>query len=131
MQIILFMLVSAVVLTVALRSNRALIKCTRETPAEIVGHKVDPMSDGLDLNPVVTYCFEGKNYKRVLPIRCDKEQIEAEYPIGKQIVIYIDPRKPQSCSEDPTKEKNGNTLIAVVIVVGLLVLCFGPSQGSA
>lgn len=125
MAIILGALVFIIFLFFVSKSNNALEKCIQEIPAEVVDHKQDVFSDSSDFNPVVTYRFEGKDYRCNLNRSLGTKEIEAQYPIGKSIVVYIDPEKPAVCSENPAQDRNDNSFILILILIAvLLALCF-------
>lgn len=106
------------------KENAKLDRCSLAITAEVVAHKRDVMSEGLDYNPVIQYTYQDKVWERSVNRRLGEKEIEAQYPIGKNITVYIDPEKPGNCSENPKMDQNSNWFaVSLCLILLIILLC--------
>lgn len=113
---------------VAAVSYAKLNSCTTEIQARVVDYVDRGDSDGREFRPAVEYTHNGKTL--CCPVRVDGggvkywdlEEVKREFPEGKKVTVYIDPKKPEFCTLNPDKEKNENIWYFVLGIILILLL---------
>jgi len=115
--IVFLLLLSAVMIRKKLR------KCTYPVSARVVGHSDFGDTEGHSYRPIVEYTYQGKTQRSAIDEGnfSTMEKARQEYPVGKNVTVYIDPENPKICSSDPARDRDAQIIVIAAFVL-LLVL---------
>ena len=118
--------VGLLMIVLSVVKQKKLEKCTHPISAQVVDHSDFGDTEGHSYRPIVEYTYQRKKHRSDIDeVNSSKEKARQEYPIGKTVTVYIDPKNPNVCSSDPARDRNAQiVIIAVAILLIILSLSY-------